>query len=134
MEVKDKCNAFLTHVRTWAQVMDDGTSHGQGSGYYGTFPGGERYKQGGNRRAKDGNPTRKSIVNAGSMTNISPRTPMYISRKISTDSRFAITTTPVNASYLALRPELMRARGAGSLDTFFTACPGKGKKGKRRED
>jgi hypothetical protein len=55
---------------------------------------------------------------------------MYISRKISTDSRFAITTTPVNASYLALRPELMRARGAGSLDTFSQHAPAKERKEK----
>ena len=67
-----------------------------------------------NRRAKDGQPKRK--MNAGIMTNISPRTPTYISRKINTDSRFATTTTPVNANYLALPLELMRARVAGSLD------------------
>jgi hypothetical protein len=83
-----------------------------------------------NRRAKDGKPTRK--VNAGIMTNISPRTPMYISRKINTDSRFAITTTPVNANYLALLPELMRARVAGSLDTCSPHAPAKERKEKTR--
>ena len=43
-EVKDKCTAYLTQVRSWNQVMDDGTSQSYGSGYQHTPQGGKRQR------------------------------------------------------------------------------------------
>jgi hypothetical protein len=43
-EVKDKCTAYLTQVRSWNQVMDDGTSQNGGYNHY------ERRGQGGKRQ------------------------------------------------------------------------------------
>ena len=67
-----------------------------------------------NLREKVGQPTRKP--SAGTKIR-SPRIQTYISQKIKADSRFATTTTPVNASYLVRPPDHMFAKFAGPLDT-----------------
>ena len=50
VEIKDKCNAFLTQVRTWAQVMDDGASYRQSPGYMTNVPGPKRQRVIGRQR------------------------------------------------------------------------------------
>ena len=44
VEVKDKCTAYLTQIRTWNHVMDDGASNNRGPGYQSTFQGGKRQR------------------------------------------------------------------------------------------
>ena len=44
VEVKDKCSAYLTQIRTWNQVMDDGTPNNRGPGYQSSFQGGKRQR------------------------------------------------------------------------------------------
>ena len=44
VEVKDKCTAYLTQIRTWNQVMDDGTPNNLGPGYQSSFQGGKRQR------------------------------------------------------------------------------------------
>ncbi len=39
VEVEDKCSAYLTQIRTWNQVMDDGTSINRSPAYQSTFQG-----------------------------------------------------------------------------------------------
>jgi hypothetical protein len=128
VEIKDKCNAFLTHVRTWAQVMDDGTSHGQGSGYNGTFPGGKRYKQGGKSQGK-GWPTDKKSERWDHDKHKSPDSDVYLSK----DKHGFEICNNYNSGKCQLPCPSSRAhacKSCGLPGHVFTACPGKGKKGK----
>jgi hypothetical protein len=44
VEVKDKCTAYLTQIRTWNQVMDDGTPNNPGPGHQSLLQGGKRQR------------------------------------------------------------------------------------------
>jgi hypothetical protein len=39
VEVKDKCTAYLTRIRSWNQVMDDGASRNYSPGYQNSLQG-----------------------------------------------------------------------------------------------
>jgi len=126
VEIKDKCNAFLTHVRSWAQVMDDGT-HGTSSGNTGTFPGGKRYKQSGKSQGK-GWPADKK-TERWNQDKKSPDSDVYLSKD---KSGFEICNN-YNSGKCQLPCPSSRShvcKSCGSPGHAFTACPGKLKKGK----
>jgi hypothetical protein len=126
VEIKDKCNAFLTHVRSWAQVMDDGT-HGLSSGNNGTFPGGKRYKQSGKSQGK-GWPADKKMER-WNHDKKSPDSDVYLSKD---KSGFEICNN-YNSGKCQLPCPSSRAhvcKSCGLPGHAFTSCPGKLKKGK----